>query len=254
MDLDLRGRAALVTGSSRGIGLAAAHALAAEGCRVMLTGRNAAALDEARRGFAAVEADSFAGDVSRSDALAAAVSQAVARWESLDVLVANIGSGAGRPGWSIDENDWLASLDQNLHASRRAAEAVLPHMIRARRGSIVFVSSIAGVESISAPLVYSAAKTALVAYAKNLSRSVAGDGVRVNVVAPGNVLFDGGSWARKQAERPDDVRRYIEANVPMGRFGSADEIANVIAFLASERASFMTGACVVVDGGQTRVY
>jgi 3-oxoacyl-[acyl-carrier protein] reductase len=254
MDLGLGGRTALVTGSSRGIGLAAARALASEGCRVMLTGRDAASLEDARRGFSTGEVDAFAGDLTRPDALSAAVAQLMSRWKSLDVLVANIGSGVGRVGWAVDEQDWAASFDRNLHASRRAAEAVLPSMTRAARGSIVFVSSIVGIESVTAPLAYSAAKTALVSYAKNLSRAVGRDGIRVNAVAPGNVLFDGGSWARRLSERPEEVRGYIDREVPLGRFGRPDEIANAIAFLASDSASFITGACLVADGGQTRVY
>jgi 3-oxoacyl-[acyl-carrier protein] reductase len=118
----------------------------------------------------------------------------------------------------------------------------------------VFIASIVGVESVRAPLAYSAAKTALHAYAKNLARAVASQGVRVNVVAPGNVLFDGGSWAAKLAEDPERVRGYIGAEVPLGRFGNPEEIADLVAFLASSRAAFITGACVVADGGQTRTY
>ena len=255
MDLGLAGRAAIVTGSSRGIGLATARALAAEGCRVMLTGRHADALTraEAAVGDAALAA-SFAGDLTTAAALAAAANATVERWGAIDILVANIGSGTGRPGWALEDEDWRASFDVNLHASRRAAEAVLPHMTRAGRGSIVFIASIVGVESVNAPLPYSAAKTALVAYAKSLARNVARRGVRVNVVAPGNIIFEEGSWARKQAERPEQVRAYIDAEVPLARFCTPQEIGDLVAFLASERAAFVTGACFVADGGQTRGY
>jgi 3-oxoacyl-[acyl-carrier protein] reductase len=170
------------------------------------------------------------------------------------VLVANIGTGTARPGWDLGDRDWELSFEANLHASRRLIEAVLPGMLEHGRGSIVCIASIAGLESLNAPLTYSAAKAALVSYAKNLSRLVARRGVRVNVVAPGNVLFEGGSWARKVAERGDEVRRYIDAEVPAGRFGGADEIADAVTFLASDRAAFVTGACLVADGGQTRSY
>jgi 3-oxoacyl-[acyl-carrier protein] reductase len=127
-------------------------------------------------------------------------------------------------------------------------------MVEAGRGSIVLIASIVGLESVNAPLPYSAAKAALISYAKNLGREVARRGVRVNAVAPGNVLFDGGSWARKLAENPDRVRQYIDREVPAGRFGAPAEIADLVAFLASDRATFITGACMVVDGGQTRSY
>ena len=254
MDLMLSGRTALVTGSSRGIGLAAARALAAEGCRVLLTGRNASALEQARGEFPVGTVDVCAGDMSRTENLTAALRQILERWHSIDILVANIGSGTGRSGWMLQDEEWDASLEVNLHASRRAAEAVLPHMMNARRGSIVFMTSIVAVESVRAPLAYSAAKTALQAYAKNLARSVARQGVRVNVVAPGNVLFDGGSWASKLAEDPERVHAYIDAEVPLGRFGTPDEIGSLVAFLSSDRAAFITGACLVADGGQTRAY
>jgi 3-oxoacyl-[acyl-carrier protein] reductase len=254
MDLDLAGRVALVTGSSRGVGLGIARALASEGCRVLLTGRNAEALAAAGAGFPEGAVATFAGDLTSAETIAAAVARAIERWGALDILVANLGAGTARAGWALEERDWDTSFDLNLHASRRAAEAVLPHMTRTRRGTVVFIASIAGVESLSAPLPYSAAKTALIAYAKNLARTVACSGVRVNVVAPGNILFDGGSWARKLETRPDEVRAYVGAEVPLGRFGTPEEIGSVVAFLASDRASFVTGACVVADGGQTRGY
>jgi 3-oxoacyl-[acyl-carrier protein] reductase len=254
MNLELDGRVALVAGSSRGIGLAAARALAAEGCRVLLTGRHAAALDQAIQGFPDGTAATFAGDLTRADVLGRAAAAARERWGPVDILVANIGSGSAKVGWDLEEGDWTSSFDVNLHASRRAAEAVLPLMTAAGRGSIVFISSIAGVESVSAPLPYTAAKTALIAYAKNLSRVVARRGVRVNVLAPGNVVFDGGSWAEKHERDPERVRAYLDAEVPMGRFGTPEEIAALVTFLASDRASFMTGACIVADGGQTRGY
>jgi 3-oxoacyl-[acyl-carrier protein] reductase len=254
MDLGLAGRVALVTGSSRGIGLGAAHALASEGCRVMLTGRNADALASVRDAFPGDAVATFAGDLTRAEMLASAAALAVERWGVVDILVANIGSGTAPAGRALEEPDWGVSFDLNLHASRRAAEAILPYMFRAGRGSVVFIASIVGLESVNAPLPYCAAKAALIAYAKSLARTVARSGIRVNVVAPGNILFDGGMWARKLAERPESVRAYIDAEVPLGRFGTPQDIGNVVAFLASDRAAFVTGACFVADGGQTRGY
>jgi 3-oxoacyl-[acyl-carrier protein] reductase len=121
-----------------------------------------------------------------------------------------------------------------------------------RSGSIVLVASIAGVESTPAPLAYSAAKAAIVNYAKNLARELGPLNIRVNCVAPGNILFPGGSWEGHLARRRDEVLQMIEAEVPLRRFGQPEEIADLIAFLSSERASFITGSCVIADGGQTR--
>jgi 3-oxoacyl-[acyl-carrier protein] reductase len=125
-------------------------------------------------------------------------------------------------------------------------------MIRSRQGSIVLVASIVGLESTRAPLPYSAAKAALINYGKNLAWEVGPLNVRVNCVAPGNILFPGGSWERHLAERRDDVLREVDSEVPLQRFGRVEEVADLIVFLSSDRAAFITGSCVVADGGQTR--
>jgi 3-oxoacyl-[acyl-carrier protein] reductase len=255
MDLGLRGRSVLVGGSSRGIGYAIARAFLIEGASVCITGRDEPALTAARKALDSLgRVVARPGDLLAPDAAADAVRAVHEAFGGLDVLVCNVGSGTGRAGWELTEDDWGALFEINFHASRRLAEAALPAMVAAGRGSVVFIGSIVGIESARAPITYSAAKAALVSYSNNLARHVARHGVRVNAVAPGNVLVDGGSWARKLADRPDQVRQFIDTEVPLGRFGTADEIASVVTFLASERAAFVTGACVVADGGQTRSY
>jgi 3-oxoacyl-[acyl-carrier protein] reductase len=255
MDLGLRDRVALVAGSSRGIGLAIARTLLAEGARVAMTGRDSAALAVAVQSMDAGDrVAGLPGDLGNAAVIASVLRQVRDRWGMIDVLVGNIGTGSARSGWALDDRDWDSALEANLHVTRRLVEAVLPAMVEAGRGSIVLIASIVGLESVNAPLPYSAAKAALISYAKNLGREVARRGVRVNAVAPGNVLFDGGSWARKLAENPDRVRQYVDREVPAGRFGAPAEIADLVAFLASDRATFITGACMVVDGGQTRSY
>jgi 3-oxoacyl-[acyl-carrier protein] reductase len=256
VDLGLADKVVLVAGSSRGIGLATARAFVDEGSRTAITGRDEGALEEARSELANLAGPdrvmAVAGDVADPATIDRVLARIADRWGPLDCLVANVGSGRGPRGWSAAEDEWQRLFDQNFNASRRVVQAALPAMTTAGNGSIVLVASIVGLESIEAPLAYSAAKAALVNYAKNLARQVGRVGVRVNVVAPGNILFPGGSWERHLSERRDEVLLQIAAEVPLNRFGRPEDIADLIAFLSSERAAFITGSCVVADGGQTR--
>ncbi len=256
MDLHLVEKVVLVAGSSRGIGKATARAFLAEGCRTIITGRQASSLAETTREFDAEfgrdRLMSCEGDLTQENSIRNLLAQIGQRWGKIDCLVANIGSGRGKPGWNLEPSDWSSLFETNLWAGVRLVTQVLPAMVDARQGSVVLVSSIAGVESTSAPLPYSAAKAALVSLSKNLARQAGPFGVRVNCVAPGNVLFPGGSWEKHLTDRAEEVKQYIQTEVPLQRFGRPEEIADLIVFLSSERASFITGACVVVDGGQTR--
>ena len=258
MKLGLENRVVVVAGSSRGIGFAIAHEFLAEGSRVVLTGRDAAALssaeDRLRRTFDGDRLVACAGDSGDPATAAAVISTAREKWGRLDCVVANVGSGTARPGWELSDSDWSGVFETNFGASRRLVEASLPVLMQQRSGSIVLTSSIVGVESVAAPLTYSAAKAALISYSKNLARQVGPAGVRVNAVAPGNVLVPGGAWERKLAANGDDVRAYINREVPLARFGTPEEIAAVVVFLSSDRASFVTGTCLIADGGQTRAY
>lgn len=256
MDLHLADKVVLVAGSSRGVGLATARAFLAEGSRTVVTGRDGATL---RRAQAELEAEfgrdrlaAYEGDLCDPETIATILASVNDRWGSLDCLVANVGSGRGPAGWAPDESDWQRLIETNLACTYRLVQRVLPAMTEARRGSIVVVASIAGLESSGAPLPYGAAKAALVSYAKNLARRMGPFDVRVNSVAPGNILFPGGSWERHLAERRDEVLAEIDAEVPLRRFGRPEEIADLILFLSSDRAAFITGSCVVADGGQTR--
>jgi 3-oxoacyl-[acyl-carrier protein] reductase len=252
MDLHLAGRSFIVAGSSRGIGRAIAAALLDEGARVCLTGRDASSLAETAGALGPSErVTSYCGDLVQPQAISALFDMVAKEWNSLDGLVANVGSGSGKLGWDLPESEWERIFALNFQASTRLAQAAIPPMM-ANGGSIVFVSSIAGVEALPAPLPYSAAKAALLSYSKNLSRQVATHGIRVNCVAPGNVIFPGGSWARRVAEQGETVLKSIRAEVPMERFGTPEEIANLVTYLCSDRASFVTGSCFVADGGQTR--
>lgn len=247
MDLELNGKVVLVGGSSRGIGLAIAEAFLREGASVVVTGRDGDSLRAAD--------DRLAGDVlvwqgDTGAGAAEVVAAARERFGRLDVVVANVGSGRGTLGVDAPLEEWRSLFDVNLFGSIALAQAAAP-LLRQSRGAIVFVASIAGLESIGAPLAYEAAKAALIHAAKGLARGLAPD-VRVNVVAPGNVLFPGGRWEEIRAEQPETVERMLAEQVPLQRFGTPADIADAVLFLGSKRAGFVTGACLVVDGGQLR--
>jgi 3-oxoacyl-[acyl-carrier protein] reductase len=256
VDLSLAGKVALVAGSSRGIGLAIARAFVAEGARTVVTGRDPSSLADASSALGA-EFDQqlvlpYRGDLCREADIDSLIEAVLRRWGRIDCLVANVGSGRGSAGWSIEDHEWTELLEQNLLGAVRLVARALPTMIGRGSGSIVLIASITGIEGTSAPLSYGAAKAALINYGKNLARLVAASNIRVNCVAPGNILFSGGTWERHLRERPEEVQGLIRAEVPLRRFGTPDEIADLVVFLASERAAFITGSCVVADGGQSR--
>lgn len=256
MELGLKNKNVLVSGSSRGIGLAIARAFLSEGSRVVITGRNQGALDAARADLAKDYAsDTIAvhcGDMTDPVEIAAALSMCAETFGGVDAVVANIGNGKGPSGWDLSYADWQDMTNTNLFGSMLLASHAVPFLERRGGGSITFISSIAGGEAIPAPIPYSAAKAALQHGAKNLAREIGRQGVRVNTVAPGNVLFPGGGWEKKLEEDKTNVEQYIEVEVPLGRFASPAEIADAVVFLSSDRAAFITGALLVVDGGQTR--
>jgi 3-oxoacyl-[acyl-carrier protein] reductase len=254
MDLQLTDQVAFVAGASRGIGMAIASTLLGEGCRVCVTGRDSAALGKTTQHLSAEFGNNvfgIPGDLTDSSVIDAALAAVNRRWGGPDILIANVGSGRGKPGWQQENVEWERLFSLNFFGSVRLAQAVIPYL-QPRGGSILFIASIVAVEATPAPLPYSAAKAALVNYSKNLSRTLAADGIRVNCLAPGNVLFDGGSWDYHLKERREEVERYISTEVPQKRFGTPEEIAKFAAYLVSPTSGFATGGCYIMDGGQTR--
>jgi len=254
MDLLLTGKVAIVSGSSRGIGKAIAGRLLAEGCEVYVTGRDSDSLESTRHEFYQQFGDkvhAYQGDLTDSTVLESLISSVCSRHQRLDIAVANIGSGQSKLGWDVGDDIWLQAFQTNFFAAVRLSREAIRVMCK-NGGSIIFISSIAGVEAIAAPVPYSTAKAALLSYVANTARIVALHGIRLNSISPGNVLFPGGTWDRKMREDSNGVAKYIADTVPMNRFGRPEEIADAVAFLASEKAAFITGSNMLVDGGQTR--
>ena len=256
MDLQLQGKAAIVTGSSRGLGLASAKALAAEGCHVCLCARGTEALDRAAAELRTVrpresQVLAVAADLSTAAGAEKVVSAALEAFGGIDILVNNVGTAKGTDIVDTADAEWQDALDQTLYPAIRMSRLVVPHMRARGSGSIVMIASIWGRES-GGRMVYNAVKAAEISLAKAMAQQLAKDGIRVNSVAPGSILFPGGSWEKRVKADPDGMAAFVRAELPFGRFGRAEEVGDVVAFLASPRASWITGACLPVDGGQGR--
>jgi 3-oxoacyl-[acyl-carrier protein] reductase len=253
MDLGLGGKVAVVTGASRGIGRAIAEALAAEGCKLAICARGVERLEATAGELGALGAEVLAvpADVTDRVALERFIESAVERFGRIDVLVNNAGGGGQEQFVETSDDDWQAAIDLTLWPAIRASRLVVPYMQRQGGGAIVMISSIYGREWGGRPA-YNVVKAAENALAKSMARQLAPLGIRVNAVAPGSILFPGGSWERRVQQDPEKLARFVEAEMPLGRFGRPEEVANVVAFLVSDKASLMVGACVNVDGGQSR--
>jgi len=249
VNLELAGKRALVTGSSRGLGFAIAAGLASEGCTVTLNSRQGEPLQQAVAAIGG-EAVGISADVTNPEDCRRLV-KAASPQGRLDVLVCNVGSGRSVPPGEEDEDEWRRVLDLNLMATANVVRAARS-AVAAAGGAIVCISSIAGLAAIGAPVTYAAAKAALHAYVRGLARPLGREGVRINAVAPGNLLFPGSVWERKLNEDRLAVEGMLKADVALNRLGTPEEVSSVVIFLASPRASFVTGSVYVADGGQLR--
>ena len=252
MNLGLKDKVVVVTGASRGIGRAIAHGFADEGARLSICGRTQDTLQNVTAELTTKGAHVFAKptDVTDTGQVEAFISETVDTYGKIDVVVNNVGGSRWTPLEDISDTEWHEILDLNLVSAARVNRCVIPEMKKQGGGAILMITSIYGREG-GGHITYNAAKAAEISMTKSLARELAPDNIRVNSVAPGSILFPGGGWARRIAADPEAMEAFVKSDMPLGRFGKPEEVANVAVFLASERASLVTGACVNVDGCQS---
>src|SRR5438105_48552 len=267
MDLGLAGKSVLLLGAGRGLGAAAALALSRQRAKVAIVARTRADVEARAKECMAAGAQQalpIPADAADPAQINAAIERTVAELSGLDALVTLV--GGSQPGGTEDlsDADWRAAYDRNLWPAVHASRSALPHLVRSaqargfprerREASVILhVASVFGREG-GGTLSYNTAKAALIALAHEQARELASRGVRVLSVSPGSILHPGGSWERRQKADPSGIAAFVQREIPFGRFGTAEEVGEVIAFLVSPRASWIAGACVVIDGAQSRAF
>ncbi|MCM1251838.1 MAG: SDR family oxidoreductase [Clostridium sp.] len=256
MDLGLTNKKVFVTASSQGIGYSIAESFLREGACVLLNGRNEKKLqhnyEALQKRYGTEKVYSFVGDITKENVILQCQEYIESLWGKLDILIPNLGSGKPVGVNRMDIVEWETLLNVNLISAVNVVRAFVDMLTLNDNSSIIFISSIAACERIAAPYAYAASKNAIRTLSNYLSGDLAEKSIRVNCVVPGNIMFAGGRWEELYNNAKDDIDAYINTSVPLKRFGKPEEIADAVVFLASERARFITGAELVIDGGQKR--
>jgi 3-oxoacyl-[acyl-carrier protein] reductase len=248
VDLGIAGKVALVTAGTRGIGLGIAQALSNEGVRVAVAARTEG---DVHRTAAALKGLGVVVDLMTEDGPTRAVNETEAALGPIEILVNNLGLRAGSSWSDTGTREFEAAFAGNVAVSVRMTQLVLPGMLLRGWGRVIAITSVWGRETGGAPA-YNAAKAAENSFVKSLAREVASKGVTVNAIAPGSILWKGGGWDRRQQADPDGIAEFIRRELPLGRFGTVDEVASMVTFVCSQQASLVNGAVIAVDGGQSR--
>jgi 3-oxoacyl-[acyl-carrier protein] reductase len=248
VDLGIAGKVALVTAGTRGIGLGIAQALSNEGVRVAVAARTEA---DVKRTAASLGGFGIVADLMTEEGGRHAVKETEDSLGPIEILVNNLGLRAGTSWADTGTKEFEAAFSGNVAVSVRMTQLVLPGMLLRGWGRIVAITSVWGRETGGAPA-YNAAKAAEISFVKSLAREVASKGVTVNAVAPGSILWTGGGWDRRQKADPEGIADFVRQDMPLGRFGTVDEVSSVVAFVCSTQAGLVNGAVLAVDGGQSR--
>ena len=251
MDLQLNGKRILITGGSKGIGKAIAQAFISEGAIVTIAARDRDVLnvtrEELNQRVSIIKAD-ITIESERENLMDTFIEQ----HGSIDVLINNAGGSNGSAVSNTDMNLFYQAMELNYFSAVHLSKLAVEHMKKQRSGSIINITSIYGRES-GGKVTYNNSKSALISFTKSLADEVISDGIRVNSLAPGSILHDKGNWLKRMKEDPKKIQEFVKKEIPAGRFGTPEEIANVVTFLSSDKASWIVGASINVDGGQSRM-
>jgi 3-oxoacyl-[acyl-carrier protein] reductase len=251
MDLQLKGKNVLITGGSKGIGKAIAKAFISEGANVSIAARDLVFLEKAKEELSG-NVSLFQADIFQADERVNLIQSYIEQKGSIDILINNAGGSNGGSATDTAMDLYYEAMELNYFSAVHLSKLAVEQMKKARSGSVINISSIFGRES-GGKTTYNNAKSALISFTKSLADEVISYGIRVNSIAPGSILHETGNWKKRLEENPDQINAFIKNEIPAGRFGTPEEIANVAAFLASDKASWIVGASINVDGGQSRM-
>lgn len=251
MDLQLQGKNVLITGGSKGIGKAIAAVFASEGANVAISARGIEALEKAKEDICG-NITVFPADITNADEREKLIRSFVEEKGRLDVLINNAGGSNGGKATETEMDLFYQAMELNYFSAVHLSKLAVEHMKEFGGGSIINITSVYGRES-GGKVTYNNAKSALISFTKSLADEVISNGIRVNSIAPGSILHETGNWIKRLKEDPEGIKEFVQRDIPAGRFGNPEEIANVAAFLASEKSSWIVGASINVDGGQSKM-